>query len=179
MTEPLHSDKQGELKPCPCCGAAAKVDQIPHDPESENSGGYFIECTGCRLSTPLMFALMDDPLPSLRDTWNRRFALPPIAQMSYLNAISKVRHEILFDNEQPRDILISEALKYPVLMEINPYRMYRAEDTYETLMGMKIEWTKPVALTKPQISIRTANGDTRIVTMLDSGYAAPDKHKEE
>ncbi len=86
--------------------------------------------------------------------------------MSYLHAIAKVRHEILNDNEEPRDILISQSLKYPVLMEVNPLREYRAENEYEYLMGMKIEWTKPKPLTQPQISIRTAKGDVRIVNYV-------------
>lgn len=83
--------------------------------------------------------------------------------MSYLNAIAKVRTEILKDNEEPRDLLISDALKHFVLLEVNPLRLH-ATATYDHLMGMKIEWTKPVALTKPQISIRTAKGDMRIVS---------------
>ena len=83
--------------------------------------------------------------------------------MSYLNAIAKVRHAILADNEVPRDILISEALKYPVLMEVNPYRMYSIGNEYESLMGMKIEWTKSKPLTQPQVSIRTDKGDLRVV----------------
>ena len=83
--------------------------------------------------------------------------------MSYLNAIAKVRHDILKDNEEPRDLLISEALKYAVLLEVNPLRLYKNADTYDQMMGMKIEWTKPKPLTQPQISIRTAKGDVRIV----------------
>lgn len=68
-----------KLEPCPCCGAGALVHQVPHDPFTENSGGYYIECSGCRLTTPLMFAVKDDPLPSLRDVWNRRTPRPEVA----------------------------------------------------------------------------------------------------
>jgi hypothetical protein len=85
-----------------------------------------------------------------------------------LAAIQRARVAILRDNEEPRDLLISDALKYPVLMEVNPFREYRADNEYESLMGMKIEWTKPVALTKPQISIRTTKGDLRVVTMIEA-----------
>lgn len=87
--------------------------------------------------------------------------------MSYLNAIAKARHEILKDDEEPRDILISVALKHALLAEVNPYMDYRFSLDAEKLMGMNVEWTKPVPLTQPQIVIRTAKGDTRIVRMLD------------
>lgn len=87
--------------------------------------------------------------------------------MSYLNAIGKARIDILKDNEEPRDILISVNLRHAILDEIGPY--YRCEGLeHETLMGMNVEWTKPVALTKPQIAIRTAAGDMRIVSMFDA-----------
>ena len=84
--------------------------------------------------------------------------------MSYLAAINKVRHEILKDNEKPRDLLISESLKYLVLNEVNPLRVYRSGEEYSHLMGMRIEWTKPKRLTQPQMSIRTETGDVRIVS---------------
>ena len=40
----------------------------------EDEGGWFIECSNalCGLTTPLMFACMDDPKPTLRERWNRR-----------------------------------------------------------------------------------------------------------
>ena len=87
--------------------------------------------------------------------------------MSYLTAIAKARHEILKDNEEPRDILISVNLRHAIMAEINPYAAYRFAMDGEQLMGMRVEWTKPVPLTKPQIVIRTAKGDARIVSMLD------------
>ena len=88
--------------------------------------------------------------------------------MSYLTAIAKARHAILADNEEPRDILVSVTLKHALMREVGPMYAYRCEPGKEQLMGMKLEWTKPVPLTQPQISIRTAKGDTRIVSMLDA-----------
>ena len=63
-----------ELRPCPCCGYRAEIEQVPHNPESDNSGGYYIECkrAGCGITTRLAFACMDDPLPGLIESWNRR-----------------------------------------------------------------------------------------------------------
>lgn len=86
--------------------------------------------------------------------------------MSYLLAIERVRRQILMDNEQPRDVLISSALRHAVLREVEPMMAYRFDAEKEFLMGMKIEWTKASALTKPQISIRTTRGDTRVVTII-------------
>ena len=87
--------------------------------------------------------------------------------MSYLSAINKARNAILADNEEPLDILISESVKHALLREVSPIYYQRTDAKYEWLMGMKIEWQKPRPLTMPQITIRTAKGDTRIVTMLD------------
>lgn len=64
------------LLPCPCCGYRAEIEQVPHDPEGPNSGGYYIECkhVGCGITTRLAFAAMDDPVPGLVESWNRRHA---------------------------------------------------------------------------------------------------------
>lgn len=72
-----NNDKSNELSPCPCCGYRAAIEQVPHDPESDNSGSYYIECkrAGCGITTRLAFACKDDPLPGLIESWNRR-ALP-------------------------------------------------------------------------------------------------------
>lgn len=85
----------------------------------------------------------------------------------YLEAIYKASVGILKDNEEPRDLLISAALKHHILREVEPMTMYRAMPDAEELFGMKIEWTRPKPLTQPQIAIRTVKGDTRIVSMLD------------
>lgn len=87
--------------------------------------------------------------------------------MSYLTAINKARIAILTDNEEPSVVRVSVTLKHLLLREIGPMYAYRAEPEKEQLMGMKLEWTKAVPLTHPQISIRTAKGDTRIVALLD------------
>ena len=83
--------------------------------------------------------------------------------MSYLSAIQRTRIEILSDNERPRDILISVALRYPLLADLNPMGEYRSNGEYDSLLGMKIEWTKSKPLTQPQVSIRTDKGDLRVV----------------
>ena len=63
-----------DLKPCPFCGAAGELQQIPDDEMDPNSGGWFIECRNarCGVSTKLVFACGDDPVPVLRSVWNRR-----------------------------------------------------------------------------------------------------------
>ena len=87
--------------------------------------------------------------------------------MSYLTAIAKARHEILKDNEEPRDLLVSANLKNALQSEIDtPYYGRIEFGGAVILFGMKVEWTKAGPLTKPQISIRTAKGDMRIVTLL-------------
>lgn len=84
----------------------------------------------------------------------------------YLQAIARARHDILKDNEEPRDILISADLKHAIRQECGNLSAYDFEIRGDQLMGMKVEWTKPKPLTAPQISIRTRKGDTRIVNML-------------
>lgn len=71
MTEP---NATLDLSPCPCCGYRAELEQVPHDPETPNSGGYYIECkrAGCGITTRLAFAAKDDPVPGLAQSWNRR-----------------------------------------------------------------------------------------------------------
>jgi len=61
-----------ELKPCPCCGCRAVMRQAPLEPETSQSGGYYIECTGCHLTTLLMFSILDNCKPLLVGLWNRR-----------------------------------------------------------------------------------------------------------
>lgn len=88
--------------------------------------------------------------------------------MSYLTAIAKARHRILTDGEEPRELNISETIRRAFMDELDPMLVYRHEVvSCSMLMGMHVKWSKPVALTAPQISIRTAKGDTRIVNVLD------------
>jgi hypothetical protein len=82
----LTQDENG-LLPCPCCGSKAKIDQIPHNPESLNSGGYYIECTVCNVTTSLMFAAMGDPLPSLKYIWNKRPSCAPSPQATISDSL--------------------------------------------------------------------------------------------
>ena len=69
----MSQDKERELLPCPFCGSkeVSVANEEPHD----NSGGYFIFCGECGASTNLRFAHGDDPVPLLREQWNRRAAL--------------------------------------------------------------------------------------------------------
>lgn len=59
---------QEGIDPCPCCGASAVV----QDGSNGDDGGYYIECSGCGLSTVLMYPCGEDPLPILKEKWNRR-----------------------------------------------------------------------------------------------------------
>jgi hypothetical protein len=61
------------LKPCPCCGNVADFGMCEDD-NSSDFGGWFVECTNdrCRLTTPLVFPLGDDPRERLREIWNKR-----------------------------------------------------------------------------------------------------------
>jgi Lar family restriction alleviation protein len=63
-----------DLKPCPCCGYRAQIEQVPHEPETVNSGGYYIECkrAGCGITTRLAFSVKEDARPTLIAAWNRR-----------------------------------------------------------------------------------------------------------
>lgn len=85
-----RSDKaSNEVQPCPCCGYRAAIEQVPHDPEGPNSGGYYIECkrAGCGITTRLAFACKDDPLPGLVESWNRR----PVAQSAGVALTSELK----------------------------------------------------------------------------------------
>jgi hypothetical protein len=44
------------------------------DEDSENFGGYFIECIVCHCSTDLRFSCGDDARPLVIEKWNRRAA---------------------------------------------------------------------------------------------------------
>jgi hypothetical protein len=58
-----------ECRPCPCCGGEPTFGEA-HD------GGEYIECTSpeCRLSTALVYSVMEDAKPLLVERWNRRHA---------------------------------------------------------------------------------------------------------
>lgn len=73
---------------------------------------------------------------------------------------AKGRHACFADNEEPRDVLISVALKRQIEREAEPFMAYMCDAKYEYIMGLKIEW---VVARQHDISIRTVNGDLRIV----------------
>ena len=69
-----------ELKPCPCCGADAKWD-ICTDEESPYWNGEYIECTGCGLTTRVVFSIKEDGKPMIAAAWNRRSPTPGAAEL--------------------------------------------------------------------------------------------------
>lgn len=83
------------ILPCPCCGYRAELEQAPQEPFTENSGGYYIECkrAGCGITTRLAFAAKDDPVPGLKESWNRRSlasqSAPTLTPLSPENAASR------------------------------------------------------------------------------------------
>lgn len=83
------------LLSCPCCGSAAAVRYVDPSEVSEsnpNAGAYYIECTEptCAITTNLRFPSMGDPLPELREVWNRRTADARVAACPH----AMVRQEI-------------------------------------------------------------------------------------
>ena len=72
MTQP--ADKDDELKPCPCCGGKASIGNS----EPDGSGGYFVECGDCGVTTPLIHNMMGTVRRELLDKWNRRVVQPEL-----------------------------------------------------------------------------------------------------
>jgi hypothetical protein len=58
------------MLPCPMCGCTSI--NVKNEQPTDNSGGYFIECPDCGISTSLRYACGDDPIPLLAEQWNRR-----------------------------------------------------------------------------------------------------------
>ena len=71
----MTPDDGDRLKSCAHCGGEAEFGQVPHQPETENSGGVFVECLQCGATTRLVFPCVEDPRPILLEIWNRRAAL--------------------------------------------------------------------------------------------------------
>lgn len=67
----------GELLPCPCCGGKANRRRV--DEDGPNFAGEYIECSGCGLTTMLMFPCKDDVFRQLAELWNRRAGLAAAA----------------------------------------------------------------------------------------------------
>ncbi len=65
------------LLPCPCCDGVARFDRVPDDEDDQNSGGEYVECGSCGLTTSLRFACGDEVRPLLAEAWNRRATAHP------------------------------------------------------------------------------------------------------
>jgi len=92
------------LAPCPCCGSAAEFGVATGDDE----GGHFVYCTNklCGLTTPLMFACMDDPKPLLAERWNRRTERFRPALRQLLEDV----HDLTSDSASLEGVQMAEAL---------------------------------------------------------------------
>lgn len=105
----IERDDSDQLKPCANCGGYGEVSQM-------EDGGYFIQCTTalCGMSTCLMYACGEDPVPILMEKWNRRASAAPVAptEPSELQAFAdKVRGGIanhLSDNMPMRRYNLAE-----------------------------------------------------------------------
>ena len=75
-----------------------------------------------------------------------------------IERIAKGRIACLKDNEDPRDVLISIALKHQIRRECEPFMAFLRTAEYEKILGMNIEW---VRAEPNDISIRTVKGDVR------------------
>ena len=64
--------KNDSIKPCPFCGGKADCNL------DKQSYGYFIACSKCHCSTPLVFSCGEPPSPVLLGIWNRRAILSRI-----------------------------------------------------------------------------------------------------
>ncbi len=85
---------------CPMCGCSSI--NVKNEQPTDNSGGYFIECPDCGISTSLRYACGDDPIPLLAEQWNRR-------------ATAQCLHQIAEPAENRFEALISylrERMKY-------------------------------------------------------------------
>lgn len=78
-----------------------------------------------------------------------------------IERVAKGRHACLKDNEEPRDVLISIALKQQIKHEAEKYMAYYHDGEWDRIMGMRVEWVR--ARSPSDISIRTEKGDLRIV----------------
>jgi len=81
--------EDGELRPCPFCGAdAERVDFEPPDVDEndENFGGSCIQCKRCNASTAVVFGYKQ----TLYSSWNERAlsALPPPASTTEESKVS-------------------------------------------------------------------------------------------
>ncbi|MDH0901420.1 Lar family restriction alleviation protein, partial [Comamonas aquatica] len=75
------------MLPCPMCGCSSI--NVKNEQPTDNSGGYFIECPDCGISTSLRYACGDDPIPLLAEQWNRRATTQCLHQIAEPAAISE------------------------------------------------------------------------------------------
>ena len=68
------------LLPCPMCGCSNIT--VKNEQPADNSGGYFIECPECGISTSLRYACGDDPIPMLAELWNHRVSAQCLHQIA-------------------------------------------------------------------------------------------------
>ncbi|WP_287914733.1 Lar family restriction alleviation protein [Comamonas sp.] len=68
------------LLPCPMCGCSNIT--VKNEQPADNSGGYFIECPECGISTNLCYACGDDPIPLLAELWNHRVSTQCLHQIA-------------------------------------------------------------------------------------------------
>lgn len=59
--------ERAALSECPFCGDVAHILSFPEAP-----GEYVAECVGCGVGSPIIVALMDDPIPAIEQAWNKR-----------------------------------------------------------------------------------------------------------
>ena len=68
------------LLPCPMCNCSNIA--VKNEQPTDNSGGYFIECPDCGISTNLCYACGDDPIPLLAELWNHRVSTQCLHQIA-------------------------------------------------------------------------------------------------
>lgn len=57
------------LKRCPFCGGKAAIIEVE---ETDNRGGFVVQCGSCECSTRVWFPIKDDVKRILADAWNQR-----------------------------------------------------------------------------------------------------------
>lgn len=66
--------REEPVLPCPFCGSEPEFGIVEGDPNGDDFGGHFMQCTNnrCAASVGLIFACGDDPQPLLVERWNAR-----------------------------------------------------------------------------------------------------------
>jgi hypothetical protein len=58
--------ERAHFESCPFCGGVGVPFQLPEPAE------FCVECADCGAASPIITAVMDDPVPALEQAWNRR-----------------------------------------------------------------------------------------------------------